>query len=287
MRETKHELIDCQFYFPSEFDLLGGVWPLKVGNNIAKPNYHIGPRVIEHFSIHFVVKGKVLYTYKNQETVLEAGDIFAIFPHMPHQYQTLSFDSNSLLEMHWLAFNGPTCVTALKKIGMHPEKPFLKKRMSYVLKATLENMQQLLRNQEIASNEYFRLYQLLYQIFYGLADQRSLPSNQTPEYLIQKSLDFIRVHYDESITVEEVAHHVGLHRSYFSKIFTEILDCTPRNYIQKLKMEKSYDMMQHNNYSITEIALSVGYSDAYSFSRAFKKYFGEAPTIYMKERSVV
>src|SRR5690606_22499126 len=105
---------------------------------IAKPSYHIGPQVMKHFSIHFVLKGKVLYTYQNKKKILKQGDVFVIYPNTEHQYKTYNFESASPLEMRWLDFNGPKSMSALKEIGLSPEKPYIRKKMNEDLHIALE-----------------------------------------------------------------------------------------------------------------------------------------------------
>lgn len=53
-------------------------------------------------------------------------------------------------------------------------------------------------------------------------------------------------------------------------------------YLQQIRMDKARKLLMDTNASITEIALSLGYPNLYSFTRAFKLYFKESPVTLRK-----
>lgn len=58
MREDHHEYLEIYFFTPSEFEKSGAAWPIRLGHNIAKPNYHIGPRTSPYYYLLFVLEGQ-------------------------------------------------------------------------------------------------------------------------------------------------------------------------------------------------------------------------------------
>jgi len=282
VEETIYEYKIYQNHTPTEFDLLGGIWPLKVGTNVAKPKYHIGPQVLKHFSLHFVTSGRVLLTYENKQIMLEQGDIFAIYPNVLHQYQNKSITAESSLKMHWLAFNGPKSTYLMNRIKLKETRPFLKNKLNQELQDTLQKLQHSLSKISRFNKQQLLLHQLLYQVFYLLEDSTNHTPTQKQSSLIFKSLDFIQKHFKKQIKIQDIAKHVGLSRSHFSKLFTETLGETPGNYIIKKRMELSLLLLSEQQHTITEIAITVGYPNVYTFSRAFKVYYGQSPSYYYK-----
>ena len=55
----------------------------------------------------------------------------------------------------------------------------------------------------------------------------------------------------------------------------------PLKYLQRIRMEKAKRLLQETDATITEIALSLGYPNLYSFTRAFKIYY-KVPPITMR-----
>ena len=55
---------------------------------------------------------------------------------------------------------------------------------------------------------------------------------------------------------------------------------TPVNYITQVKMKKALEYLYEQNYSVKEVAALVGYTDIYTFSKAFKKIYGIPPSSF-------
>ncbi|MNI75295.1 HTH-type transcriptional activator Btr [compost metagenome] len=90
----------------------------------------------------------------------------------------------------------------------------------------------------------------------------------------------MEIHYAEGITVEKVSAHVGVDRNHFTKQFRKAYGMTPIQFIQELKMKEARLLLEQTDYTLAEIAQSVGYPDLFSFSKAFKKRLGTAPAHY-------
>ncbi|MBB6633093.1 hypothetical protein J2Z47_003456 [Cohnella thailandensis] len=80
MKETAYEYVDFRYYTPSEFEKLGGLWPIRSGTNVAKANYAVGTRMIECYSIHVILNGSVDYTFEDGKARLRKGDLFCLYP---------------------------------------------------------------------------------------------------------------------------------------------------------------------------------------------------------------
>lgn len=75
----------------------------------------------------------------------------------------------------------------------------------------------------------------------------------------------------------EDIRYVGIHRTHFSKTFTEHIGIPPVQYLQNVRMNKAIQLLQHTSFSETDIALSVDYLDLVPFTRAFTKQYGQPP----------
>ncbi|WP_408582031.1 helix-turn-helix domain-containing protein [Lactobacillus helveticus] len=71
-------------------------------------------------------------------------------------------------------------------------------------------------------------------------------------------------------------------RGYLNNIFVKNMGITPANYLLKLRMEKAKIDFSSTTKMIKEIAKDVGYTDQYTFSKAFKRYTGFSPMNYQK-----
>ena len=76
----------------------------------------------------------------------------------------------------------------------------------------------------------------------------------------------------------------GISTVYFRKLFPRIAGCSPITYIHRLRITKAKRMLESDCDRVSEIALSLGYPDIYTFSKTFKKHTGLAPTQYLKQK---
>ena len=127
-------------------------------------------------------------------------------------------------------------------------------------------------------------YGHMYRLFAGLVPETEPRTvrNET-EGWVRQSVSFMRAHYAEQITVGDAAKHVGIDRSHFTRTFTRAIGMPPMAYLQKLRMDRGSDLLRGTSLSVTEIALTVGYPDLYSFTRAFRNRFGMSPSKFREE----
>lgn len=74
------------------------------------------------------------------------------------------------------------------------------------------------------------------------------------------------------------AESFGYNKSYFSTLFHTLTGTTFSLYLQKLRMEKARELLEHTGMRIYEVALQVGYDDARYFSQVFRKAYGMQPS---------
>ena len=101
--------------------------------------------------------------------------------------------------------------------------------------------------------------------------------------LFSKIATYILENYSSpAINVTDIANHAGISEVHLRRIFKSAVNTTPVKYINYLRLEKAKNMLINSNYSVNEIAFSVGFEDAYYFSRLFKKEIGISPSEYKK-----
>ena len=100
--------------------------------------------------------------------------------------------------------------------------------------------------------------------------------------LLEQILTFIDETIYDPITVGEICQKFSMSRSSLQILFNENLNQTPKKYINELKLEKSRQMISESRYTISEIALMLGFNSIHYFSRAFTLKYGMAPTEYAK-----
>jgi AraC-like DNA-binding protein len=84
-------------------------------------------------------------------------------------------------------------------------------------------------------------------------------------------------------TVAGLAHAVGMSRSAFACQFTRLVGEPPLHYIAQWRMLRAAQLLKEDKHTLAEIALAVGYESEAAFSKAFKRWSGQAPGSYRRD----
>ena len=97
---------------------------------------------------------------------------------------------------------------------------------------------------------------------------------------VQKAIEYISEHFNECISVKGLAEKFSISEKHFITTFSRITGMSPRQYNIECRMRRAVELLRERDKTIAEIADEVGYSDQYSFSKAFKKHYGEPPSAF-------
>jgi AraC-like DNA-binding protein len=79
-------------------------------------------------------------------------------------------------------------------------------------------------------------------------------------------------------TIKELAEILGITREHLCRCFQRSGKASPYKILMRRKLEHAYTQLKLSSMTIQEIALSLGFADAFQFSRAFKKKYGRPPS---------
>lgn len=96
--------------------------------------------------------------------------------------------------------------------------------------------------------------------------------------IVEIIIDYFQENYMKNISLDDMSKSIYLSAAYISKIFKERTGESPINYLINLRLERAKDLLISTELTIKIIAQSVGYKDAYYFSKLFKKYHGYSPS---------
>lgn len=99
---------------------------------------------------------------------------------------------------------------------------------------------------------------------------------------LKNVLDYIEVHYAESIQVSELAGLCYFSEYHFMRFFKKHMNMTCVQYINNVRLEKSVEQFERGNTSILDVSLSVGFHNLSYFHRAFKKRYHMTPLSFIK-----
>lgn len=128
----------------------------------------------------------------------------------------------------------------------------------------------------------YLLDELTYLIDRDIAGDRGFVTS-TANADFNRLLEYISEHYNERLLLKELADRFYLHKNYCCYLFKKYLGCTFSEYLNRIRTEKSKELLGDVNYSIEQIAEAVGYNDYFYYNRVFKKKYGITPSQYRKK----
>lgn len=109
----------------------------------------------------------------------------------------------------------------------------------------------------------------------------------TDNFKMQDALNYIDKNMQRDISMSELAEHVSISYSHFSKLFREHTKISFPNYLLSVRMKKAKEYLVDPYVKISSIAKKVGYKhNPQHFSRDFNKYTGLSPSEY-REKLIV
>ena len=103
--------------------------------------------------------------------------------------------------------------------------------------------------------------------------------------VITRAKEYIQEHHTEELSLSQVAKAVNTSTFYFCKIFKKLTGVNFTDYVSRIRIEKSKNLLLNPHLRVSEIAFEVGFQSLTHFNRVFKKILGQSPTEYRAQLS--
>jgi len=113
-----------------------------------------------------------------------------------------------------------------------------------------------------------------------LSNQIVVQQENSEPPVIRRAKLFINEHQTEDLTLGQVAKAVNTSTFYFCKMFKKATGINFTDYLSRVRIEKSKNLLLNPNLRVSEIAFEVGFQSLTHFNRVFKKILGQSPTEY-------
>ena len=259
--------------------------------------YHVGPahpryEMSYHWHIEYevirVLKGELLMTIGEDEFTAKSGDIIFIKGGLLHGgipknclYECIVYNLDSLMTA------SPASERLLKKVSsnsieIYDHFPSGDRELLRITDRMLGHMKTRAEGHELtvigAFYEFFGY--ILEHSLYKEAQSISAKDGQRIEHL-KNVIATIEEHYDECITLDDLARAAGMNSKYFCRYFREMTHRTPIDYLNYYRIEQACFKLATSNNSVAEIGMSCGFNDESYFIKTFKKYKGVTPKKYL------
>jgi len=204
---------------------------------------------------------------------LKAGDVIIVFPDIPHQYGP---EKDDPWEEVFIAFEGAT-FDNWKSNGLDPKNPVWSVSSSKIWKNRfLEILKPLAQKKDSLQNAA-----KIHSLLQDLLEARELTDKETPSWLESACQDLTINTIATSL--EKIAQKSGVGYEKFRKIFKNSTGESPQKYRNRVRISHATTLLKRTNLTLDSIAKSLGYCDAFHFSKSFKAHYGLSPSKFRQK----
>ncbi len=242
-------------------------------------NLNFPPHLHDAIECIYVLSGKIDITIESTCYTVYAGSIALVFPNMVHAYS-----SDPLLDNRYQLFIYPHQATSQLHRLMHNQKPthpiLTSKTLHPLVSQHLIEIIDLCHQPSPNSLLIDTLAQLTFLRMFE--DLKLIPRDLQTDDTLGKAVVYISEHFRDSLSLDHLAHHLGVSKYHLSRTLKSALDMDLRTYINNLRIDHAKALLATTTNSISSIGMDSGYDQLRSFNRSFKQLTGQTPMEYRK-----
>lgn len=110
------------------------------------------------------------------------------------------------------------------------------------------------------------------------------PEQRGEELWVARARTLLEANLERPVTLADIADEVGVPEQTFRKRFQQRVGMSPIRYRTARRMEAARAMLQQGHLSNKEIAASLGFTDAFHFSKQFRQHTGLSPRVFVQRQ---
>ena len=247
----------------------------------------------DFYELVYIADGYCLHDTDGRMTLLMAGDIFIIPPGKKHRYMCnrdiklyncmFRMDAFPHARERFKALPGVNMITSeVQENFIHAHLELsergalvqLLEEMCGEYSARQPGWELMLESSGV--NLLVRCGRIFQRHIVDVNDKRSYMGYVT------QALKYIDQHYQEEISIREIAEHIGVSGDYFSRQFKQVTGIAPVEYLRRFRFARAMELLAAGE-SVTEVSQKVGFRNLCHFSREFKNQLGVTPSQYRKQ----
>ena len=228
-------------------------------------NGNFGPEVNTCYFLNYVVDGEGEICSGNFTAKVKKGDVFLCRPGVTTSHHSAP---SRAWQIYWVAFE------------MRPElEALLPGLVTWAPESETIFGDMLQEHLDLTIREYY-ICGRIFELIYLLHEKKRLPMNVSQKHYAIRAKEYIESHYKDNISVQEIAEHLHINRSYLYRVFKNYTGKPPREYLEDYRLAVASQMLMGGQCTATEVARQSGFADVFSFSKRFKNKYGVSPRAF-------
>ena len=227
-------------------------------------------------TIYYIISGSVKVSLYNEEFVCKENDVFYLSQDEEAVLENMS-DSEKL-SLYYVIFEFVEG-KSFKSLGVERVVADNEQKFFHLIRTLYKT--RLAEGVAYKIKEYSEFLKLFYELItVGVNTDESLKV----DIKLGKSVQYMKMNFYKSVTVEKLAEISGYSVSHFRRLFVSTYGVSPQEYLLNYRISKAKELLiDEEDKSIDEIADFLGMCNSSYFCKMFKKKTGMSPHKYKKE----
>ena len=262
---------------------------------IDTPVDTLTPHKHEYYQAFYVISGSLIHHTDAGTAELSAGDVFILPPNLPHyieaepgkvDFYALSFMPTflrGLQEGNRLVFDFLRYLTDAAPETIHLKLPLSDEDIIFteaLFKRTLDEFQSSRTGKDAVVKSCVTVLLSLFARLYFEEQAESLTPGENRQAVLY-CIEYIKSHFNEAISLSEMARHSAMSKSCFCKLFSSITGTSFKQYLNTCRINHAAQLLKSGE-KVNDVSALCGYEDFSTFYRNFVKLMDISPTQYRK-----
>lgn len=240
---------------------------INLYDNMQKPLFPIHWH--GHLEIHYIIEGTAVERCENDVVKVNAGECIIINSNELHE----GIDGNC----RYLCLLVPQHFAKNSNIILN--RVIRDSEIEEMAKSIIKEYKSCQKAEDIAIIGYVAL--ILAKLYRNYVFKEIKEENYKAYFqrilLLNEVVKYIHENYQEDIELRDIADRFNINMYYFCHIFKDFTGATFKEYLNKLRVDKAYELLVNTDAAISEIAFMCGFNDSNYFSRKFRQIIGKSP----------
>jgi AraC-like DNA-binding protein len=252
---------------------------LACGHFHTCEEYFVERRNFPGFLVIFTISGKGYLQYSGKKFIIMPGQLFIINCNEYHLYKAFG----SCWEIKWFRFFGKASESLFNQI--HPQIfDVFSINDEYLIRNIIDDIINM--SQKPGTFSDIQLSAKIMSVLNYLCRMRiemyAGIQNSIGKSLVEEAIELLRKEFKSKISINGICKNLHISTFHFSRIFKKYTGMSPHNYLAKIRINYSKELLLNSDISVGEIASKVGFENVNSFIKSFKIYTGTTPLKFKK-----
>ncbi|WP_338448133.1 AraC family transcriptional regulator [Niallia oryzisoli] len=255
------------FHMPSEFAKKALFHLIYSGSFYCTKEYIVKRDNWDSYLFMYVRKGSMKIQYDYKEYIAAENSFVFLNCYKPHLYQAeedtifdwFHFSGNASEDYFEYLFNNSGCVYSIYN--------------NFVITDCMSSILDMAEKDNLDEDDIsIMIHKILFEL-----KQLSNHAEETHISSIRSAIKYLESHYQDQITLTDLADCANLSPFHFSRVFKKHMNCSPYQYLISYRINNAKKLLHNTNLSVQEISYASGFNSVPHFIKIFKQHTNVSP----------